>query len=88
MIEDDSRPGRLRAAVQEFAQAQSPDEPVLVDTAIVVWEQTTMTDDGEVQRQVDWAVPTDNFSISSAFGLLATGHEYLRDAIFGGGGDD
>lgn len=61
----------LNAAIQALANAvaEFADEPApLVSQAVVVWEQVT-EEDG-IKREVRYAVPTDNFSMSGAVGLL------------------
>lgn len=71
----------LLAAIQELAN-ELADEPELIDQAIVVWESVSFADDGETQRCIRYTVPTDNFSLSGAIGLLEAGKHYVkRDAI-------
>lgn len=88
MSDDAVRPlDTLGAAVQTFANARA-DQPVLVDSALVVWEQVGYAEDGEPQRQILYAVPTDNFSLSASLGLLEASREYVRRDILGERGDD
>ncbi len=77
----------LNAAVTAFANANS-DRPVLVDVALVVWEQVSYDEDGDVGRCIRYAVPTDNFSLSGGLGLLEASREYVRRDILGERGDD
>lgn len=73
---------RLNAAVTEFANATS-EGPVLVDVALVIWEQVTYDEDGDVTRRIQYAVPTDNFSLSGGLGLIEVASEYVRRDILG-----
>ena len=80
---DETQPiERLNAAVAEFANATAG-KPVLVDVALVVWEQVTYDEDGDIGRCIKYAVPTDNFSLSSGLGLLEASREYVRRDILG-----
>lgn len=72
----------LAAALQDFANHEAG-EPVLVDTALVVWELITYDDDGDVQRRITYAVPTHNFSMSSSMGLVDAAKELLRRDTLG-----
>lgn len=63
----------LAEAIQRVATlvAQEDDEPAgLVTQAIVVWEVVSQHDSGQVTRQVQYTVPTDNFSLAGSVGLL------------------
>jgi hypothetical protein len=74
---------KLKNAIQDFAVQQS-DIPVLIDTAVVVFEMVAFdpADEGKPMRKIQYAVPTDNFSMSSALGLLAIGITLLeRDVL-------
>lgn len=74
----------LRDAVQAFANAQGDDDdgPVLVDVAVVLWEQVRYDEDGRVMRRIRYACPTDNFSMTSGLGLIeAGGHLVRRDIL-------
>lgn len=86
---DDRTPlERLNAAVAEFAN-HIAEKAVLVDVALLVWEQVSYDEDGDVGRAIRYAVPTDNFSLSSGLGLLEASREYVRRDILGErGGDD
>ncbi|GAA1909287.1 hypothetical protein GCM10009737_08150 [Nocardioides lentus] len=72
---------RLLAAVQDFANSLAG-QPVLVDVALLVWEQVRYDEDGDIARKISYAIPTDNFSLSSGLGLLeAAGHYVRRDVL-------
>lgn len=77
----------LNAAVQTFANHVA-DGPELVDHAIVVWEAASYDDDGNVQRCIRYAVPTDNFTLSGTLGLLEAGNFYVRRDMLRGADDD
>lgn len=77
---------KLRAAVQEFANATA-EQAVLVDTCVVLWEQVSYDEDGEIGRRVRYTVPTDNFSLSAVLGLCAAGSYFLRQQALGDDGD-
>lgn len=68
-------------AIQNLANALS-DEPELVDNAIVVWESVSFDEAGDPQRCIRYAIPTDNFSMSGALGLLEAGKFYVRRDVF------
>lgn len=78
---------RLNAAVAEFAN-ETAGKPVLVDVALLVWEQVSYDEDGDVGRAIRYAVPTDNFSLSGGLGLLEASREYVRRDILGVRGDE
>ena len=85
---DESQPLQdLKAAIQAFASSGSKDA-VLVDVAVVMWEQVGFTEDGEPHRHIDYAVPTDNFSLSGTLGLLEAGGVYIRRDILAHTEDD
>ena len=67
----------LNGAIQAFANSLS-DVPVLVDNALVLWEQVKFNDDGSTGRRVQYAGPTDNFTISGTLGLCAAGATFIR----------
>lgn len=70
----------LGKALQDFATARAEEEgepaPIVMQ-AVVVWEETSLQGD-EMGTRIRYCVPTDNFSISGAIGLLAAGDTYLR----------
>jgi hypothetical protein len=75
----------LGAAVQAFVAQQT--EGALVSQALVVWEAVSFADDGEPERQISYACPTDNFSLSGGLGLLEAGRHYIRRDILGSDDD-
>jgi len=77
----------LREAIQALANAVE-DEPHLLDNAVVIWEAVSFDDDGDPQRCIRYAVPTDNFTISGTLGLIEAGKFYLRRDGLGDGDDD
>lgn len=71
----------VREAIQNLINSIE-DEPALLDSAVVVWEAVSFDEDGETQRRISYSVPTDNFSISAALGLIEAGGYYIRrDAL-------
>jgi hypothetical protein len=77
----------VREAIQALVNAIE-DEPHLLDCAVVIWEAVSFAEDGETQRCIRYAVPTDNFSMSAALGLLEAGKHYIRRDALGIGDDD
>ena len=75
----DARPElvAVRDAIQQLANAVE-DEPHLLDNAVVIWEAVSFDEDGETQRAIRYAVPTDNFTISGTLGLIEAGKFYVR----------
>ena len=67
----------LRDAIQDLANAIE-DEPHLLDNAVVIWESVSFDEDGDPQRSIQYAVPTDNFTLSGTLGLIEAGKFYLR----------
>jgi hypothetical protein len=72
----------VREAIQNLVNAIE-DEPHLLDSAVVIWESVTYSDDGETMRRISYAVPTDNFSASAALGLVEAGKHYIRLDVLG-----
>jgi hypothetical protein len=77
----------LADAVQAFASAQCEDD-ALVTQAVVVYEVTGFTADGEQWRRITYSVPTDNFSLSGAVGLLDVGLHVVRQDVLSSDDDD
>jgi hypothetical protein len=75
----------VREAIQNLINVIE-DEPHLLDSAVVIWEAVSFDDD-EVQRCISYTVPTDNFSMSSALGLIEAGKHYVRRDILGANGE-
>lgn len=71
----------VREALQVLANRIDA-TPGLVQNAMVAWESVSFSDDGEPQRQINYAVPTDNFSLSSALGLIEAAKVYVRRDLF------
>jgi hypothetical protein len=63
---------RLTIAVQEFVNATDPEAPVLIDSAVVVWETMVYEDDGDLAYKVNYA-NAGRASMSAAVGLLQIG---------------
>lgn len=63
---------------------EDPDEdgPVLIDVAVVVWEQITMDDEGRTFRRVNYATLTHNAGLSSTVGLMSMGQDVLHGDLF------
>lgn len=81
VIEPGSHLDAIREAIQGFASSTAG-EHVLVNIAIVVWEETSMDDDGDVQARTRYVIPTDSFSPVGVLGLLAAGrHIVSRDVL-------
>lgn len=70
----------LGQAIQEFANA-SLDQPGIVTQAVVIFEVMSVSDEGQSQEQIQYTVPTDNFSMSGALGLVEAGRYYIRRDI-------
>lgn len=81
----------LRDAVQDFANVQRAEQghgPGLVDVSLVIWEEVAFDDDGTTMRRIRYAVPSDNFSLSSGLGLIEAAREFVRGDILGGSSED
>lgn len=74
---------KLNTAISEFANEQSTDGNVLVDVAVVLWEQIRLDEDGHASRRIRYAVPTDNFSLTSGLGLIEAGAFFVKSDILG-----
>lgn len=73
MSELEDRLTKLRDAIQEFANGSSELKgggPVLVDISVVVWEEVSYNEEGNINREVRYSVPSDNWSPSAAVGVL------------------
>lgn len=72
----------LALAIQAHASAQADEGNPLVTQAVVVYETVALDDDGTPMRRISYTVPTENFSVSGAVGLIEAGGHYLRrDAL-------
>lgn len=78
---------KLGKAIQEFVNANA-DEPILVDQALVVWEEVTLDDKGEARRRVLYSVPSDNFTLTGVLGLLRAGKYFIERDILKDGEED
>ena len=69
---------KLAEAIQEFITATSDegDEAAVLVSSVVIYEQVTYGEDGEILRRVDYTVPTPA-TYSSTIGLLHLGRELL-----------
>lgn len=72
--------------LQEFA-VECAGHPVIVDTAVVVWEEVRLDEDGEAERRIQYTVPMDNWSMSGTLGLLEAAREFVRRDILGERGE-
>jgi hypothetical protein len=71
----------LRAAVQAMAN-ECEGRPVIVTSAVVVWETTSYDDDGEDVAGISYSVPSNSASISATLGLLdACRYMVRRDTL-------
>lgn len=78
----------VTAAIQAHVNA-CEDEAWIVDNAIVGAELVGFDDEGVTRRKIVYLIPTDNFSLSGALGLLeATRHYARRDALDHSAGDE
>lgn len=84
---DDSPLDKLQGAIQEFINAEA-DESILLDNALVLWEQVTFDAGGATKRNIMYCVPTDNFTLSGTLGLLEAGGVFVRRDILGLPGED
>lgn len=72
---------RLKDAIQNYAVVRG-ERNCIVTEAVVVYEEMLMDDEGTAMRAINWTIPTDNFSLAGAVGLLDMGAEYIkRDLI-------
>lgn len=76
----------VRESLQALVNANS-EQPELVDVAVIVYETVSFDDDGETQRRISYTVPTDNFSLSSALGLLDGARIFVRRDVLGDDGE-
>lgn len=72
---------KVVALLQEWIN-EGEDQPVLIDVAVVVWEQVTLDDDGDAQRKVNYSTLTLNAGLASTAGLLDIGREVLSGDLF------
>jgi hypothetical protein len=80
---------KLREAVQDWVNVQHSEEgPCLLSEAVVIYECVSYTEQGEPGRAISYTIPTDNFSLSGALGLLDAGRYYIRRDILRDDDDD
>lgn len=71
----------LRAAVQAIANAVE-EKPVIVTAAVVVWETTSYSEDGQDVAAINYSVPSNAASMSATLGLLEAGaYKVRRDCL-------
>lgn len=71
----------IAEAVQVHASEISRDGNVLLVQAVVVFECVSYDESGEPGRRISYTIPTENFSLSGALGLMDAGRYYLRRDI-------
>lgn len=85
MTDDQTPLERLNTAIQDFINEIDDEAPVLLDSAVLVWESMIYTDDGDVARKINYA-NAGRASMSATVGLLQAGsHQVLTDLT---GNDD
>lgn len=73
---------RLEKAVREYVnEVIDSDTPILVDTAVLVWEQVRLDDEGRAMRKIDLCSVTGNTNLSATAGLLSLGSVVLDDIL-------
>lgn len=91
MPADDDLTPQLRAintAIQEWVNVTHGGAP-LVTQALVIMELAHFDADGDHVRQVRYTVPSDNFSLTGALGLIEAARYYVRrDILHDDFGDD
>lgn len=85
-MDDSSTPlERLHAAIQEFSNslADTTAKAGMVGQAIVVWEEASFDDDGNLHRQVLYAATGDGASPAGSLGLASLGLAQIQTDIMG-----
>lgn len=72
---------KMMALLQEWVQEEE-DHPILLDTALVVWEQMWYGDDGKVYRNINYSTLTLNAGLASTAGLFDVGRGVLERDLF------
>lgn len=67
----------LHAAVQTFVN-ETHEHAVVVQHALVVWEQVRLDDDGEALRELRYSLPSDGASLAGALGLATAADQMIR----------
>jgi len=73
----------LKAAINQYANTISTHGPVLVDISLVIWEEVLYDEDGDVARSINYATPSDTFSLSSALGLIEAARTLAHNEMLG-----
>ncbi len=73
-------------AIQAFVN--NGEDPGLVTEAVVLFEVASVDADGDTARRIDYTVPTDNFALSGALGLVEAGRVLIRRGALGRGEDE
>lgn len=68
---------KLQDAIQNFINVHS-DQPMMLDQAVVVWEEVGFDENGVAVRGTQYCIPTDNFSMAMAIGLCDIGGAKIR----------
>ena len=84
--EPDGFHDKMVKLLQEWIN-EGEDQPVLIDVAVVVWEQMTYNGDGDVIRKVNYSTLTLNAGLASTAGLLDLGRDVLSQDLFDGDDD-
>jgi hypothetical protein len=79
---------RLVAVADALQQWVGETTGGLVTQAVVLYETVTVSDEGETERALFYTVPTDNFAVSGALGLIEAGRYLLRRDALSDGDDD
>ncbi len=74
----------LRSVADAVQAYVANDEPgALLMQALIVYETTTVDEDGTMTRRVSYTVPSENFSLSGAIGLAEAARVILRRDCLG-----
>lgn len=76
---------RLHAAVQAFSNdlSDEDDDVGMVTAALVVWEETSYADDGQVVRTLLYAATGDGATPAHSLGLATYGLARVQAAVVG-----
>lgn len=73
----------LQKAVQELANAKNG-RPMIIKSAIVVWEEVFFDDEGDMNFDIDFASVGDNVSLATETGLLKAGLTMFEHIVLHG----
>lgn len=73
----------MQKAVQELANAKNG-RPMIIKSAIVVWEECFFDDDGDLNFDIDFASVGDNVSLATETGLLKAGLTMFEHIVLHG----